>query len=48
MKNLSSWLIAIFAFMFWGLRLIGTVLYSIGIDFMFVPSSYFSRYSELV
>ena len=39
MKNFSSWLIAMFAFMFWGLRLIGTVLYSIGIEFMFVPSN---------
>ena len=39
MKNFSSWLIAIFAFMFWGFRLIGTVLYSIGSDFLFVPSN---------
>ncbi len=39
MKNFSSWLIAMFAFMFWGFRLIGTVLNSIGIDFLFVPSN---------
>ena len=39
MKNFSSWLIAIFAFMFWGFRLVGTVLYSVGIDFLFVPSN---------
>ena len=39
MKNFSSWLIAIFAFMFWGFRLIGTVLASVGIDFLFVPSN---------
>ncbi len=39
MKNFSSWLIAMFAFMFWGFRLVGTVLYSIGNDFMFVPAN---------
>ena len=39
MKNFSSWLIAMFAFMFWAFRLIGTVLYSIGNEFMFVPSN---------
>ena len=39
MKNFSSWLIAMFAFMFWGFRLVGSALYSIGIDFMFVPSN---------
>ena len=39
MKNFSSWLIAMFAFMFWGFRLLGTVLNSIGIEFMFVPSN---------
>ena len=39
MKNFSSWLIAIFAFMFWGFRLVGTTLASIGIEFMFVPSN---------
>ena len=38
MKNFSSWLIAIFAFMYWGLRLVGTVMSSLGNDFMFVPS----------
>lgn len=37
MKNLSSWLIAIFAFMFWGFRLIATVLYSLGTDFIASP-----------
>lgn len=37
MKNFSSWLIAMLAFMFWGFRLIGTLLYSIGNEFMFVP-----------
>ena len=39
MKNFSSWLIAIFAFMFWGFRLVGAVMYSLGIDFMFEPSN---------
>lgn len=39
MKSFSSWLIAIFAFMFWGVRLIGTVMVSLGNDFMFVPSN---------
>lgn len=39
MKNFSSWLIAMFAFMFWGFRLVGTVLYSIGNEFMFVPAN---------
>ena len=39
MKNFSSWLIAMFAFMFWGFRLVGTVLYSIGNEFMFIPSN---------
>lgn len=39
MKNFSSWLIAMFAIMFWGFRLVGTVLYSIGNEFMFVPSN---------
>ena len=38
MKNFSSWLIAVFAFMYWGLRLVGTVMSSLGNDFMFVPS----------
>ena len=38
MKNFSSWLIAIFALMFWGFRLVGTVLYSIGSNFLFAPS----------
>ena len=39
MKNFSSWLIAMFAFMFWGFRLVGTTLSSIGIEFMFTPSN---------
>ncbi len=39
MKNFSSWLIAMFAFMFWAFRLVGTALYSIGKDFMFTPAN---------
>ena len=39
MKNFSSWLITMFAFMFWGFRLVGTVLASIGAEFLFVPSN---------
>lgn len=39
MKNFSSWLIAMFAFMLWGVRLIGTVLYSIGTKFVFEPTN---------
>ncbi len=37
MKNLSSWLIAIFAFMFWGFRVVATVLYSMGTEFVAPP-----------
>lgn len=37
MKNLSSWLIAIFAFMFWGFRVVTTVLYSLGTEFVAEP-----------
>lgn len=39
MKNFSSWIIAMFAFVFWAFRLIGTALYSIGNEFMFVPTN---------
>ena len=39
MKNFSSWMIAMFAFVFWAFRLIGTALYSIGNEFMFVPTN---------
>lgn len=39
MKNFSSWLIAMFGFLFWILRLVGTVCYSLGMDFMFEPSN---------
>lgn len=38
MKNFSSWLIMMFAFMFWAVRLIGTVMYSLGMDFLVIPS----------
>ncbi len=37
MKSLSSWLIAIFAFMFWGFRVVTTVLYSMGTEFIAEP-----------
>ena len=37
MKNLSSWLIAMFAFMFWGFRVITTVMYSLGTEFAAEP-----------
>ncbi len=37
MKNLSSWLIAMFAFMFWGFRVVTAVLYSIGMEFVAEP-----------
>lgn len=37
MKNLSSWLIAIFAFMFWGFRVVATTLASMGKDFVLPP-----------
>lgn len=37
MKSLSSWLIAIFAFMFWGFRVVTTVLYSLGTEFVSEP-----------
>lgn len=38
MKNFSSWLIMMIALLFWGFRLVGTLFYSIGTDFMFEPS----------
>lgn len=37
MKNLSSWLIAIFAFMFWGFRVVATIMYSMGQEFVLAP-----------
>lgn len=37
MKNLSSWLIAMFALMFWGFRVVTTVLYSMGTEFVAAP-----------
>ena len=39
MKNFSSWLITIFAFMFWGVRVVGTAMSSMGTEFIFVPSN---------
>ena len=38
MKKFSSWLIMMIAFIFWGVRLVGTVMATIGSDFIFVPS----------
>ena len=40
MKNFSSWLIMMFAFMFWAIRLVGTLMYSTGADFIFEPSDF--------
>lgn len=37
MKNLSSWLIAMFAFMFWGFRVVATVMASMGSEFVAPP-----------
>ncbi len=37
MKSLSSWLIAMLAFMFWGFRVVTTVLYSMGTEFVAEP-----------
>ena len=37
MKNLSSWLIAIFAFMFWGFRVVATIMCSMGREFVLPP-----------
>lgn len=37
MKNLSSWLIAIFAFMFWLFRVVTAVLYSMGTEMVLPP-----------
>lgn len=37
MKNLSSWLIAIFAFAFWGFRVVITALYSMGQEIVLPP-----------
>ena len=37
MTNLSSWLIAIFAFMFWGFRVIVAICSSLGSTFVVDP-----------
>lgn len=37
MKNLSSWLIAMFAFMFWGYRVVEAVFYSLGKELVAPP-----------
>ena len=37
MKKLSSWLIAIFAFLFWGFRFVATVLYAVGTELVLTP-----------
>ena len=37
MKNLSSWLIAIFAFLFWGFRVVATTLYAMGKELVLTP-----------
>ncbi len=37
MKNLSSWLIAIFAFLFWGFRAVATTLYAMGREVVLTP-----------
>ena len=37
MKNLSSWLIAFFALMFWAFRIVVTFTYSMGMDFITQP-----------
>ena len=37
MKNLSSWIIAIFAFMFWAFRVIITALYAMGTEIILPP-----------
>ena len=37
MKNLSSWLIAFFALMYWAFRIIVTFTYSMGMDFVTQP-----------
>lgn len=37
MKSLSSWLIAMFAFMFWAFRVVATLLYSMGKEFVAEP-----------
>ncbi|MBR1803128.1 MAG: hypothetical protein IJ777_04115 [Clostridia bacterium] len=38
MKNLSSWLIALFAFMFWAFRVIATVMATLGTEFVAPPT----------
>ncbi len=37
MKNLSSWLLVMFMFMFWVFRIIVAFCYNLGIDFITVP-----------
>ena len=37
MKSLTSWLIAIFAFMYWGFRVVVAVTSTMGIDFAVTP-----------
>ncbi len=40
MRNLSSWLITIFAFMFWAFRLLVCFTFNMGIDFPVVPLNF--------
>lgn len=40
MKNLSSWLVTIFAFMFWAFRVFVCFAYNMGIDFPVVPLNF--------
>ena len=37
MKNLSSWLIAFFALMYWAFRIVVTFTYSMGMEFIIQP-----------
>lgn len=37
MKNLSSWLIAFFALMYWVFRIVVTFTYSMGMEFITQP-----------
>lgn len=37
MKNLASWLIVLFAFMFWGFRIVAILMMQMGKEFMIVP-----------
>ena len=39
MKELSSWLIAIFLILYWGFRVVGAIMFTLGKEFAIVPTN---------